>query len=81
MPHPQPLSQLKSGQRWIIVSIEAGENMLQRLHSLGLYVGAKLELLKNDYSGPVIVKCLDSKLALGRKQADRIFVKSIFSDD
>jgi ferrous iron transport protein A len=47
----------------------------QRLAGLGLTVGAMVEVLQNYGRGPLIVAVRDTRIALGRGQADKVLVE------
>ncbi len=68
------LATVKSGGRVRISSISGRRGLRQRLYDLGLYEGATMNILKNDISGPIILRVLDSRIVVGRKQAHRIMV-------
>jgi Fe2+ transport system protein FeoA len=69
-----PLSAMIPGKTGKITAIDAGACLKKRLNDLGLYLGAKIEVVKNDGGGPLIVKILNSKIALGRGQCQKISV-------
>ncbi|MFH1307141.1 MAG: FeoA family protein [Candidatus Micrarchaeota archaeon] len=70
------LLQAEKNQEFKVERIEGGRNMRQRLCDLGVYEGARIRVLRADY-GPVIIKVLDSKIAIGRGQAQRIIVSKV----
>jgi len=67
------LTQATIGQPLVLVKIEGGKNVTRRLIELGLTPGVKLRLIQ-DSGGPVILAVRDSRIALGRGMANRIFV-------
>ena len=67
------LTQIKEGQKVKIKKIMAGLKFKKRLADLGLYEGTIVKVVRNDISGgPILLKVLDSKIALGRGQALKI---------
>ncbi len=68
------LSDIPEGKKVKIDSVVCGDNVKHRLCSLGVLKGKTVEMIKNDSSGPIILKVLDSKLAVGREQAKNIFI-------
>ncbi len=68
------LIDLKEGTTAKVNFINCGKGLKHRLCSLGLGNGEIIEVLKNDNSGPVIIKVLDTKIAIGRGQAEQIVV-------
>jgi ferrous iron transport protein A len=71
------LSQFSKGEKVKILGVHCGKDFSRRLSDLGLFDGAKVEIIKNDHFGPVIIKILNSKLALGRGEANKIYVEKI----
>jgi len=69
-----PLTMVKDGKRVKIISISSGRGLKKRLYDLGLYEGAKIDVIRNDISGPIILKVLDSRIGIGRGQANKIIV-------
>jgi ferrous iron transport protein A len=56
----------------IIEKFIGGKNFRLRIAPMGFVAGAKIKVLKNDV-GPLIVKVNNSRLALGRGQAAKIY--------
>lgn len=71
------LIEFQEGEKVKINCVECGLGFKKRLGELGLYDGSELEIIKNDGSGPVIVKILDSKIALGRGEIAKIYGRKI----
>ena len=67
------LTQAVIGQPLLLVKIDGGKDVTRRLIELGLTPGVKLRLIQ-DSGGPVILAVRDSRIALGRGMANRIFV-------
>lgn len=55
-----------------IKCISCGQNFRRRLMELGLFDGAVVKIIKNDGRGPLIIGIFDSKIALGRGEAEKI---------
>ncbi len=73
----KPLDQFQPGARIKIECVRCGLGFQRRLCELGLFDGAEVEIVKNDRFGPLIIKILNSKIALGRHQARRIYGQKI----
>ncbi len=71
----EPLAEVKEGREVEIKEIRSGRCLKKRLSELGLYEGTKVVVKKNDVFGPVVIKVLDSTLALGRGEALKILVE------
>lgn len=69
-----PLAMASEGETVSIHCIDCGTEMKKRLGELGLYDSTKIKILKNDISGPVIIKVKESRLVIGRGQASKIMV-------
>jgi len=73
----QNLINFKKGDRLKIKCVNCGRNFKCRLIDLGLYDGAEIEIVKNDNFGPLLIKVFDSKIALGRGEATKIYGEKI----
>ena len=73
----EKLPQFKKGEKLKVLGVNCGKEFSRRLSDLGLFTGAELEIIKNDDFGPIIIKILNSKLALGRGEASKIYVQTI----
>ena len=69
------LGGVQSGQLVQISSLKGGRQFLSRLASLGFTPGAKLQVIQNYGHGPIIVRLRDTRVALGRGEAERILVQ------
>ncbi|MGQ9683720.1 MAG: iron dependent repressor, metal binding and dimerization domain protein [Anaerolineae bacterium] len=69
-----PLAELAPGERASLSHFAAGRGLVGRCLSLGFTPGAALQMVHNAHHGPVIVLVRDTRVALGRKEAQRIFV-------
>lgn len=72
-----PLAMAKEGEEVKIHIVNCGRVLKARLCDLGLYEGSKVKVIKNDISGPIILKIKGSKIVLGRGQAHQIMAKVI----
>ena len=71
-----PLAGCRSGQQVIILRTRGGRRINQRLKTLGLIPGAELQIINNDFPGPLIITDLDgNRKILGRGMAMHILVK------
>lgn len=68
------LAMAESGKKVLIQEIAGGANVKKRLSDLGIYNGVEVEVVRNDFSGPMIIKVLASKIVLGRGEAHKIRV-------
>ena len=71
------LSNFEAGESVKIVGINCGKDFCRRLCDLGIFEGTEVFIIKNDNFGPVILKILNSKIALGQGEANKIYGESI----
>ncbi|HEY7322596.1 MAG TPA: FeoA family protein [Candidatus Binatia bacterium] len=69
------LEQLPPGSRGIVRRLEGGRGLSSRLAALGVVVGSRVEVLENRGHGPMLVLVRDTRVALGRSEALKIFVE------
>jgi len=71
------LAGFRAGEKVKITCVNCGPGLKNRLGELGLYDNSELEIIKNDGSGPIIVKILNSNIALGRGETKKIYGRKI----
>jgi ferrous iron transport protein A len=71
------LSAIHTGESVQIRSVRGGRQVLSRLASLGFTPGAQLKVVQNYGHGPIIVSLRDTRVALGRGEASKIFVDGL----
>jgi len=69
-----PLSDLASGESGIVSEFRAGRMLQSRCLPLGFTPGAEVKMVQNVHAGPVIVLVRDTRVALGRREAQKILV-------
>lgn len=69
------LAQLPAGSRAVVAELPHSRGLAKRLIALGLNPGAEVRVLQNRGRGPLIVECHGARLALGRRQAERVAVR------
>ncbi len=70
-----PLSALRTGEEGVITELVGGHNLRSRMVSLGMTPGAPVVVLQNFGRGPLIVRVRDTRVALGRGEAEKIIVR------
>mgnify|MGYP001098461121 CR=1 FL=1 len=71
-----PLGMLRDGDVAFVADVRGGRGMRRRMADMGLATGARIEVVSDSASsGPVIVKVLDSRIAIGRGMSRRIMVR------
>lgn len=69
-----PLVDLSVDEHGTILSFADGKAVTTRLASLGFTPGAGVDMTQNYGHGPLIVTVRGTRVALGRREAARIFV-------
>jgi ferrous iron transport protein A len=73
----KPLSQVQEGKMVIIISINAGHGLNNRLAAMGLLPKVQIKVINNHYPGPFVIDLKGAKMALGRGMANKIMVQEI----
>ena len=73
------LAQIKQGGQAVVHHIQGGHALSNRLLVLGFTKGARVTVQQNSGFGPVIVMVRDSRIALGRGEANHVLVQEIDS--
>ena len=67
------VTSMREGEEGVVDAIGGGERLTSRLASMGIVPGTTIKVLRNS-AGSVIVLASDTRLALGKLEASRIFV-------
>lgn len=71
---------MKNGESGIVIEIEGGGNLLERLSNIGIRTGKQIRKVCNQpLSGPVQLQVDKTEIALGRGMAQKILVRIISS--
>ena len=62
-----------------IVGAALPDKILERLAGMGLNMGARCTLIQGDRWNPYVVAVDETRIALGRELADKIYVKKVVS--
>lgn len=71
------LSQGHIGQFYFIKELKLEQTTKRRLESLGLINGTKVEFLNQNQNGAIVFKVRGTRLAIGKKIADAIFIEEV----
>jgi len=69
------LSDFQTGMRAIIVRINGGKGIRQRLTDMGFVPGEEIEILNKETEGPMLISLKNSKVAIGKIMADEIIAR------
>ncbi len=75
------LSAVHGGESARVRQLEGGQAFLSRLAPLGFTLGARLRVVQNPGRGPLLVTIRDTRIALGRGEADKIVVERLAGED
>jgi|MudIll2142460700_1097286.scaffolds.fasta_scaffold295376_1 ferrous iron transport protein A len=75
------LSAVHGGESARVRQLEGGQALLSRLVPLGFTLGARLRVVQNPGRGPLLVTIRDTRIALGRGEADKIVVEPLVGGD
>jgi ferrous iron transport protein B len=74
------LSQAKLGRSYIMIDLDGGQKLKERLYSMGLNPGVKFKVIANSGSGPIGIEVRQARLAIGRGMSARIKIsEEVFS--
>lgn len=71
---PVPLTELGSDERALVREVRGGGSFVGRCLALGFTPGAEVRMVQNRGGGPLIALIRDTRVALGRGEAQRVFV-------
>ena len=69
------LSEVSTGHQVTLTKVMVGLELTSRMTSLGLTPGVKVNVLQNHGRGPIIIDVRGTHVALGRGEADKLFVE------
>jgi ferrous iron transport protein A len=69
------LNILQTGEHGEVVRLDGGHSILSRMTALGFTPGADVAVLQNYGRGPLIARVRDARIALGRGEASRVYVR------
>jgi Fe2+ transport system protein FeoA len=75
------LSTVQNNESVQIEKMTGGHQFLSRLATLGFTPGATLRVIRNYGRGPIIVSLRDTRVALGRGEAEKILIKPLSVTD
>lgn len=77
--HSQNLSlnALQPHERGIVTDLIGGRGLLSRMATLGFTPGAEVMMVQNFGRGPLIVLIRDTRVALGRGEANKIRIRRV----
>ena len=74
------LSNTTSG-KYTVTKIETSSEIKSYLIGIGIMVGREIEIISNDNYYPIVVRIDNSRIALGRKIADKIYINATLAEN
>ena len=68
------LSTIGPGETVIFKHVTVGDELRTRLAAMGMFTNVEMTVVSNNSRGPFVVNIKGSKIALGRKMAEKIIV-------
>ena len=69
-----PLSLAGAGEWVRVEAVAGGKNLLKRLLALGISDGSELEIVQRQQGVGMVVRCANTRLALGHGMAHKVMV-------
>jgi Fe2+ transport system protein FeoA len=69
------LTDIRNGQTVVLVGIEGGYGLKNRLSSMGLVPDVQLTVINNGHPGPFLISVKGTKTIIGKGVANKIVVK------
>lgn len=75
------LTKLLNNEEAAVVALKGGRSFTSRMASMGLTVGVRVKMLQNFGRGSLIILVRETRIALGRSEASKIFVGGSTGDE
>jgi ferrous iron transport protein A len=69
------LSEIQAGKTVIVKEVMADDRLISRTSSMGIIVGSRIEILRNEKKQPLLLFCRDTMVAVNRKECEKIKVE------
>jgi ferrous iron transport protein A len=69
------LSEVQAGNMVIVKEIQGDERLFSRTSSMGIIIGSRIEILRNEKKQPLLLFCRDTMVAVNRKECEKIKVE------
>jgi ferrous iron transport protein A len=70
------LCNLQAGRTGKVVELQGGHGFASRMAALGFTPGVDIAMVQNFGRGPIIVMVRGTRIALGRGEADQVWIKT-----
>lgn len=72
--NPVSLSEISSGKTVLLVMVDAGRELKNRLAEMGILPNTEIHVIQNDHNGQIIVSVKNSKMILGKGMSQKMMV-------
>lgn len=72
-----PLGRVGSGQRVVITTTRGGKKLNQRIKKLGLFPGLSVDVIRNEFAGPLVISVNGDRLEIGKGLSRHIMVETV----
>jgi ferrous iron transport protein A len=69
------LSEIQAGNVVKVQEIHGDERLISRTSSMGIIVGSRIEILRNEKKQPLLLFCRDTMVAVNRRECEKIIVQ------
>jgi ferrous iron transport protein A len=71
------LSEIQTGNIVKVQEIHGDERLISRTSSMGIIIGSRIEILRNEKKQPLLLFCRDTMIAVNRKECEKIIVQEV----
>ena len=71
------LSAIKRNEQCRVITIAGGEGMRSKMYNLGVHETERIKVVQNRGFGPLVIDIGGTRLILGRKMAERLWVSRL----
>lgn len=71
------LSELKENRSAVVTNVEGDSRFISRITSIGLTLGCRVKVMKNDKNRPMLVYSRDTMIALNKKECQGVMVEEV----
>lgn len=71
------LAETEPGKRYVVTEIKDEARLVNRLSSMGVMCGSRIEVCQNERKQPVLIFTRDTLIAIGRRESEKIVVGDV----
>jgi len=77
MPDRSTLSGAEPGKSYILIGLDGGQGLVEKISAMGLNMGVTFKVVTNSGHGPVSLEVRQTRLGIGRGMAERIRIREV----